>query len=578
LNEDYREQKERQFAVQAEVLASSLTAALAFGDADATREYLSALRANQEILAAAAYSTDGKLVAQYGRANAPTGLLPRTAPPSGQHYADTTLSVSQRVVKDGTGLGTVFLVVETDSLLSQLTGAASLMFLAILGSILIAVPVSMRLNAALSNALRDVAGAAARVKAGDLNVDLPKSARSDEIGVLVSSFGQMLASLRDMMQQERLRALGQMASGVAHDINNALSPVALYTESLLEKKPAVDGDVRGYLETVRRVVHDVTATVARLRDFSRKRVTELVLAPMDLNQLVLQAVDLTRARWLNMQQERGIVIAMRTELAPDLPPAMGIEGEIREALTNLIFNAVDAMPKDGTLTVRTRTVRDESGPTHVVLEVSDTGTGMNEETRRRCFEPFYTTKGEQGTGLGLAMVYGVVQRHSAEIEIDSTPGEGTTFRITFVACAPVAADTRPEAAVAPRTALRVLVVDDDPFILDSMCDVLTLDGHDVVAAKGGQEAIEMFRSMAKTANAFATVITDLSMPYVDGTQVAKAVKDMSPATPIILLTGWGRRMSDDGEMPVNVDCVLAKPPKLADLRAALERWHWREVA
>jgi CheY-like chemotaxis protein len=117
------------------------------------------------------------------------------------------------------------------------------------------------------------------------------------------------------------------------------------------------------------------------------------------------------------------------------------------------------------------------------------------------------------------------------------------------------------------------VVDDDPFILDSMCDVLKLDGHDVVAAKGGQEAIELFRSTAKTGQTFATVITDLSMPYVDGSQVAKAVKDMSPATPIILLTGWGRRMSDDGEMPDNVDCVLAKPPKLADLRAALERWH-----
>jgi CheY-like chemotaxis protein/anti-sigma regulatory factor (Ser/Thr protein kinase) len=309
-----------------------------------------------------------------------------------------------------------------------------------------------------------------------------------------------------------------------------------------------------------------------MRDFSRKRAPEMVLAPVDLNALARQAVDLTRARWNNMQQQRGIVIAMKTDLDPGLPPAMGIEGEIREALTNLIFNAVDAMPKDGTLTLRTRTVSSEDGATYAQLEVADTGTGMDAETRRRCFEPFFTTKGERGTGLGMAMVYGMIQRHSAEIDIDSEVGRGTTVRLTFLAGA--GADEAAGEAKAPRAqrSLRLLVVDDDPSILDSMCNVLKREGHEVATANGGREGIDAFRSRLRGGQPFATVITDLSMPYVDGHQVAKAVKEMSPTTPVVLLTGWGRRMSDDGETPPNIDCVLGKPPKLSELRAAFERW------
>jgi signal transduction histidine kinase/ActR/RegA family two-component response regulator len=570
-----RVQKFQQTAVQAEILASNLTAPLMFGDVDAVREYLATLKADKSIAAAAAYGVDGRLLASYIQPGASPRLLPVMAPAHGQHYDGASLLVSQPVTRAGTGAGSLYLVVETDTLSVQLARFGGLMLFAIFISLAIAVPVSIRLNAAISSAIRDIAGAAARIKSGDLAVDLPASRRGDEIGLLVATFRQMVASLREMMQEERLRALGQMASGIAHDINNALSPMALHTRVLLESEPNLSERVRSYLETVKRVISDVTITVGRMRDFSRKREPQMTLAPMDLNQLVRQVVDLTRVRWSNMQQEHGFVIGVEIELADDLPVVMGAEGEIREALTNLIFNAVDAMPQGGTLTLRTKAVRmggepQTSRPSHVVVEVQDTGVGMDEETRRRCFEPFFTTKGELGTGLGMAMIYGAIQRHSAAIAIESASGKGTLVRLSFMASAALPAAPHPPAAsLTPRAGSRLLVVDDNPSVLESMRMVLELDGYDVVEADSGQNGIDIFRAMYKDGKKFAAIITDLGMPHVDGNQVARAVKETAPATPVILLTGWGQQMNADSATPANIDYILGKPPDLDQLRAVL---------
>ena len=179
-----------------------------------------------------------------------------------------------------------------------------------------------------------------------------------------------------------------------------------------------------------RAIEDVAETVARMREFYRPREPQIALGRIHVNRAVQQIVELTRARWSDVAQQRGVMIELRTELADDLPELIGAESEVRDALTNLIFNAVDAMPNGGILTLRTYLV----GSQHMCLEVRDTGLGMDEETRRRCLEPFYTTKGERGTGLGLAMVYGMVQRHSAELEIESEPGPMTRCRRMSIAC------------------------------------------------------------------------------------------------------------------------------------------------
>ncbi len=387
-------------------------------------------------------------------------------------------------------------------------------------------------------------------------------------GALQETYDELRQSQQQIMQQERLRALGQMASGIAHDINNAISPVALYTEALLERETSLSERGRAQLEIIQRAVEDVAQTVARMGEFYRLREPQAALVPVDLNKLINQVLDLTRARWSDMAQQRGAAIETRTELAAGLPSVSGVESQIRDALVNLVFNAVDAMPSGGPLTLRTRVSAD--GTHRVQLEVVDAGRGMDEETRRRCLEPFFTTKGTRGTGLGLPMVYGVAQRHDATLEIESEPGKGTTVRLSFAPAAG-ATDASPRSQPPTVNARRILIIDDDPLLLKSLRDALESDGHSVVAANGGQVGIDAFLGAQAAGEPFPVVITDLGMPHVDGRKVAAAIKAAAPDTVILMLTGWGRRLVAEGDTPHGISEVLSKPPKLAELRAALAR-------
>jgi signal transduction histidine kinase/ActR/RegA family two-component response regulator len=382
---------------------------------------------------------------------------------------------------------------------------------------------------------------------------------------LQTAYEELRNTQQSVMQQERLRVLGQMASGIAHDINNAISPIALYTDSLIESEPGLSERARSYLRTIQQATGDVAETVARMREFYRQRVGPGELVALDINAIVPEVVELTRARWEAMPQERGVVIEVRTELASPLALVMGVKSEIREALTNLVFNAVDAMPQGGTLTLRTRS----DGEERVIVEVGDTGIGMNDETRRRCLEPFFTTKGERGTGLGLAMVYGVMQRHGGDLDIRSAIGNGTMVQLSFAAAPPAAPDQVEPRLVAPGR-LKLLLVDDDPILLKSLRETLEQDGHNVLTASGGKEGLELFQtSLTPTGQStISLVVTDLGMPHVDGRTVARGIKRASSSTPVILLTGWGERLLAEGEAPPNVDRVLSKPPRLRELRKA----------
>jgi NO-binding membrane sensor protein with MHYT domain/signal transduction histidine kinase/ActR/RegA family two-component response regulator len=389
---------------------------------------------------------------------------------------------------------------------------------------------------------------------------------------LQQAYDDLRQTQQAVMQQERLRALGQMASGIAHDINNAISPMWLSTEMLLETDTDLSPQIRKHLEMIQRATGDVAHTVARMTEFYRQRELQLTLSPVDINALVQQVMDLTRVRWSDMPQRQGIVIEMRTELEQNPPAIMGVESEIREALINLIFNAIDAMPSGGVLTLRTRIVERSPGRpklSSLVVEVADNGVGMDEETRRRCLEPFFTTKGERGTGLGLAMVYGVVQRQDADLEIDSTAGMGTTVRLSFAVPVGGATNLAPETPRPIPSRARILVVDDDPLIIRVLCEVLERDGHEVTAANGGKAGIDAFSTAQRQGKPFAVVITDLGMPRIDGRKVASFVKSASQATPVILLTGWGQRLIAEGDVSPHVDRVLSKPTKIGELREAL---------
>jgi signal transduction histidine kinase/ActR/RegA family two-component response regulator len=371
-----------------------------------------------------------------------------------------------------------------------------------------------------------------------------------------------------VLEQERLRALGQMASGIAHDINNAISPVAVYVESLLTYESGFSERARKQLQIIQRAVDDVARTVARMGEFYRRKPAAQELAPMRVERLLREVLDLTRARWSDMAQQRGVVIDTRLEAASGDATALGVESELREALVNLVLNAIDAMPEGGRLTLRAG--RDGPGEdSRVFIEVTDTGVGMDEETRRRCLEPFFTTKGERGSGLGLAMVYGIAQRHALDIDIVSAPGKGTTFRLVFPVQRLAISESITVAVPQTPARSRILLIDDDPLLLTSLRDVLARDGHDVETANGGRQGVDVFLESQSLGKPFPVVITDLGMPHFDGRAVATAIARASPGTPIIMLTGWGQRLAATGEIPPEVAGVLSKPPRLHELRQAL---------
>ena len=364
-----------------------------------------------------------------------------------------------------------------------------------------------------------------------------------------------------LVQQERLLALGQMASGIAHDVNNALVPILGYAELLGRHG---DEQVQVQAQRIAEAAADITRVVERLRAFYSPRAPEETLEMVDLNKAVLQVVALTRPRWYDMPQREGVTIECETDLAEDLPPTAGVGAEVREALINLVFNAVDAIlakgEARGRIVVRTRWQGEWA-----VVEVTDTGVGMDEETRRRAVEPFFTTKGERGSGLGLAMVYGTMRRHDGELELESQLGQGTTARLIF----PIRS-VKPRIEVvedAPLTSARILLIDDDPRVRQILRSMLQEMGHQVTEAEGGAQGLALFEEALRRDEAYDLVLTDLGMPSVTGAEVVWRVKAISPSTPVIVLTGWGQESK-----PPKADAALGKPVTWRELKAILARF------
>lgn len=366
-----------------------------------------------------------------------------------------------------------------------------------------------------------------------------------------------------MATQERLRAMGQMASGIAHDINNALGPVIVYSELLLEL-PELHTEVRASVQPILDAGNRIAKTVASLRQFYLPEGETPQFAPVELNTLVNQVVAATKPRWHDLPLKSGAHVRLVTDLDPQSPVLHGKDDELRNALTNLIFNAVDAMPTGGTITISTH--RKEE---HAMLSVRDTGIGMDGPTKQRCFEPFFTTKGESGTGLGLAMVFGIVERHSGSIKIESQPGEGTEFRITL----PLSQDAgvvEVIGEVRPSRFLKVLCVDDERTIQAAVATALRSDGHDVTLAENGAGAIELCHRYGGE-KPFDVVLTDLGMPGMDGRELAARLKERWSQLPVILLTGWGDQLLDQSVAMPEFVAILAKPPRIRELREALVR-------
>ncbi len=363
------------------------------------------------------------------------------------------------------------------------------------------------------------------------------------------------------IEHERHRALAEMASGIAHDFNNALSPIQSYAELLLENPEKLDERERAlrYLRHIQRSASTATETVRRMRKFYQPREEENFL-PVDLDYVVREVVSITQPRWKEEAKAAGKDVKLSTELNA-AGEVVGNEAELHEMLTNLIFNAVDAIPDQGTISIRTYPAEDA----HVVLEVSDDGMGMSEETRQKCLDPFYTTKGPQGSGLGLSTLQGVVQRHGGELRVESVEGEGTTFRIRL----PLREQVEEEGDVGTSQAdnvgsLKILAVEDEPSQREVLEEILALEGHRVHLAADGKEGFEKIRE-----DSYDLMITDRAMPGMNGDQLAAKVKEQKPDQPVVMLTGFGDMMEAGNDYPRNADYLMKKPFSRDSLRKAI---------
>ena len=362
-----------------------------------------------------------------------------------------------------------------------------------------------------------------------------------------------------VIAQERLRAFGEMAGGIVHDFNNALMSVIGYSELLLHDDEQLSdvATTRRFLKIINTAGQDASHVISRLRDFYRPREAIDLFSRVDLNDIIEQCVPLTQPKWKDHALAEGRQIVLGLDLGK-VPAISGNASDLREIATNLVFNAVDAMPQGGKITLRSHA---EAGV--VVFEVIDSGTGMTEEVRLRCLEPFFSTKGEKGTGLGLSMVFGIVKRHEGSVEIESELGKGTTFRIRLPAQV-TAQDVADDDDFELGRSLNVLVVDDEPIARDVIARYLVTDGHRVVTAINGQEALERVKT-----ESFDLVITDHAMPGMNGTQLAASVRAMRANQPIVLVTGFGEGRVESGELQGDIDLVMRKPVPRRDLRRAL---------
>ncbi len=359
-----------------------------------------------------------------------------------------------------------------------------------------------------------------------------------------------------MRQTERLRALGELASGVAHNFNNALT-IIQGRIGLLKAKANDESTLRS-LDIMHKVTQDAANIVRRIQNFARVREGDSDFERLDLSQLVQETVEATQPRWMHRSGKSSIHVTCQAPLPVFI---LGNPTELREVITNLLFNAVDAMPTGGEIIINVYQQEDTAR-----LVVRDTGTGMTEEVKKRIFDPFFTTKGGQGTGLGLSVSHNIVSRHQGRIEVESEPGRGTTFFLTFP-LAPVslaqALMAAPSLPTLPSQRLRILVVDDEPPVAETIGEMIRFLGHEPHVETDPRQAVQRLRL-----EVFDALFTDLGMPDLNGWQLIAEVRAMALHLPIILVTGWADRIPP-GELQAQRVRLIGKPVDIGIIERTL---------
>ena len=354
-------------------------------------------------------------------------------------------------------------------------------------------------------------------------------------------------------QMEKLSALGELASGVAHDFNNTLAGILGRAQLLLMRTQ--DPEVIRCLRIIVRSAQDGAKTVKRIQDFARQR-RDKNFELVAIDQLLLDIIEITRPRWKDSAEAANVHIKFESRISTNAF-IMGDESELREVLINIIFNAVDAMPQGGKITLSA----EESGDS-VSVSIGDTGAGMSPEVKARVFDPFFTTKGKAGLGLGLAVSYGIITRHDGTINLESEVGRGATFCISLPKAAAqahlkakAAAELPAPLALPPRVRkLRILVVDDEAPLREILSEMLEHQGHEVRLAGSGHEALELF-----DAEKFDAVFTDIGMPGMNGLELSRSINERDSRVPIAVITGWGNEVDLQEQSAAGVNWIVAKP-------------------
>jgi signal transduction histidine kinase/CheY-like chemotaxis protein len=379
----------------------------------------------------------------------------------------------------------------------------------------------------------------------------------------VSASGEVLAEPPSWMisqtQRHRMETLGRMTMGVAHDLNNLLSGLIGHIELLKNQvgRASLTDSIRPSIETIETTAEDGAALIDKLQRYVRHD-TKQHFEPVVLTDLIEDCITLTEPYWYNEPRRQGIEISVKTSFE-DVPDVLGSASELREVFVNLILNAVQAMPEGGTLRFETFTNEKEQ----VCVNVSDTGIGMSDEVQQNIFEPLFTTKGDDGTGMGLAASYGIVQEHEGTIDVSSEPGEGTRFTLGFPPAEGAPPPTEePSDEPSDPESVSVLVVDDEEMVRSTVTRLLSLNGHETDRASSGAEALTMFGK-----NEYDIVFTDFGMPEMTGAELSREIKDKAPDLPVILLTGYTETETAIEE----VDGILSKPFKRDELESTIRK-------
>ncbi len=373
---------------------------------------------------------------------------------------------------------------------------------------------------------------------------------------LEKAYEELTATQEQLIMAEKLKALGDMAGGVAHDFNNVLGTILGRTQLLLQTvgDPVFQQELR--------IIEEATLkgrrTVRRLQDFTHVS-NRLQFGRVDLNRVIMDAIETTKPAWKDTAQRAGITISMHSELCN----AVVIEGshdELKEALCNIILNSVDALPEGGNIWIKTWVERGK-----VVLQIRDDGIGMDESVKNKLFFPFFTTKGKKGVGMGLAVVYGILFRHQADIGVESSPANGAAFTFKFNLVSGATEKSAPQPRMGLQQNLSILLVDDDTNLLEVVSDMMDFLGHQCTKAGGGKEALQILET-----EKFDLVITDLGMPEVGGWDVARFCRERHPGMPVLLISGWGAQL-DSEEALQKVDGILPKPFQMDEIKNAIEK-------